>query len=41
MDVSDQQTTPDPTDEDAALLHKLGCYVDLTFPSAPDPCQPD
>jgi hypothetical protein len=23
------------------MLHDLGCYVDLTFPSAPDPCQPD
>jgi hypothetical protein len=23
------------------VLHELGCYVDLTFPSAPDPCQPD
>src|SRR5678815_156288 len=23
------------------MLHELGCYVYLTFPSAPDPCQPD
>jgi hypothetical protein len=22
------------------VLHRLGCYVDLTFPSAPDPSQP-
>ena len=28
-------------DDELALLHELGCYVDLTFPSAPDPCQPD
>ena len=28
-------------DDELPLLHKLGCYVDLTFPSAPDPCQPD
>jgi hypothetical protein len=28
-------------DDELVLLHKLGCYVDLTFPSAPDPCQPD
>jgi hypothetical protein len=28
-------------DDELLLLHKLGCYVDLTFPSAPDPCQPD
>jgi hypothetical protein len=28
-------------DDELVLLHELGCYVDLTFPSAPDPCQPD
>ncbi len=28
-------------DDELVMLHKLGCYVDLTFPSAPDPCQPD
>jgi len=28
-------------DDELLLLHQLGCYVDLTFPSAPDPCQPD
>lgn len=28
-------------DDELVLLHRLGCYVDLTFPSAPDPCQPD
>ena len=28
-------------DDELQLLHRLGCYVDLTFPSAPDPCQPD
>jgi len=28
-------------DDELPLLHELGCYVDLTFPSAPDPCQPD
>ncbi len=28
-------------DDELLLLYKLGCYVDLTFPSAPDPCQPD
>jgi hypothetical protein len=28
-------------DDELPLLHRLGCYVDLTFPSAPDPCQPD
>ncbi|MEO8706892.1 MAG: hypothetical protein ABI867_43095 [Kofleriaceae bacterium] len=28
-------------DDELLLLHELGCYVDLTFPSAPDPCQPD
>jgi hypothetical protein len=28
-------------DDELVLLHDLGCYVDLTFPSAPDPCQPD
>ena len=28
-------------DDELPLLHALGCYADLTFPSAPDPCQPD
>lgn len=28
-------------DDELLLLHRLGCYVDLTFPSAPDPCQPN
>jgi hypothetical protein len=28
-------------DDELPVLHQLGCYVDLTFPSAPDPCQPD
>ncbi|CAN5895576.1 hypothetical protein BH11MYX2_BH11MYX2_20240 [soil metagenome] len=28
-------------DDELPLLHSLGCYADLTFPSAPDPCQPD
>lgn len=28
-------------DDELLVLHRLGCYVDLTFPSAPDPCQPD
>jgi hypothetical protein len=28
-------------DDELLMLYKLGCYVDLTFPSAPDPCQPD
>jgi len=28
-------------DDELVLLHRLGCYVDLTFPSAPDPCQPN
>ena len=28
-------------DDELPLLHEIGCYVDLTFPSAPDPCQPD
>lgn len=28
-------------DDELVMLHELGCYVDLTFPSAPDPCQPD
>jgi hypothetical protein len=28
-------------DDELPMLHALGCYVDLTFPSAPDPCQPD
>jgi hypothetical protein len=28
-------------DDELPMLHELGCYVDLTFPSAPDPCQPD
>ena len=28
-------------DDELPMLHALGCYADLTFPSAPDPCQPD
>jgi hypothetical protein len=28
-------------DDELLVIHELGCYVDLTFPSAPDPCQPD
>ena len=28
-------------DDELVHLHALGCYADLTFPSAPDPCQPD
>lgn len=28
-------------DDELLVLHRLGCYADLTFPSAPDPCQPD
>ncbi len=28
-------------DDELLVLHELGCYVDLTFPSAPDPCQPN
>lgn len=28
-------------DDELQVLHRLGCYADLTFPSAPDPCQPD
>jgi hypothetical protein len=28
-------------DDELVMLHQLGCYADLTFPSAPDPCQPD
>src|SRR5438128_1862624 len=28
-------------DDELVMLHELGCYVDLTFPSAPDSCQPD
>jgi len=28
-------------DDELPLLHALGCYADFTFPSAPDPCQPD
>jgi len=28
-------------DDELVMLHDLGCYADLTFPSAPDPCQPD
>jgi len=28
-------------DDELVVLHQLGCYADLTFPSAPDPCQPD
>lgn len=27
-------------DDELALLGRLGCYADFTFPSAPDPCQP-
>jgi hypothetical protein len=27
-------------DDEMELLWELGCYVDLTFPSAPDQCQP-
>ena len=27
-------------DDELPLLHRLGCYADFTFPSAPDPCQP-
>jgi hypothetical protein len=27
-------------DDEIELLHELGCYVDYTFPSAPDLCQP-
>ncbi len=27
-------------DDEVELLHELGCYADMTFPSAPDPCQP-
>jgi hypothetical protein len=27
-------------DDEMDLLYELGCYVDLTFPSAPDGCQP-
>lgn len=28
-------------DEELPLLHRLGCYADFTFPSAPDECQPN
>ena len=28
-------------DDEMTLLHELGCYADLTFPSAPDECQPN
>jgi len=28
-------------DDELEMLHDLGCYADLTFPSAPDVCQPD
>jgi hypothetical protein len=28
-------------DEEIPLLFELGCYADLTFPSAPDECQPN
>ena len=28
-------------DDELPLLFELGCYADFTFPSAPDPCQPD
>lgn len=27
-------------DDELELIHELGCYVDYTFPSAPDLCQP-
>jgi hypothetical protein len=27
-------------DDEMELLYELGCYADLTFPSAPDQCQP-
>jgi hypothetical protein len=28
-------------DEEIPLLFEAGCYADYTFPSAPDPCQPN
>jgi hypothetical protein len=28
-------------DDELVMLNELGCYVDLTFPAAPDPSQPD
>lgn len=28
-------------DDELPLLFEEGCYADFTFPSAPDPCQPD
>lgn len=28
-------------DDELPLLFELGCYADYTFPSAPDPCQPN
>jgi hypothetical protein len=28
-------------DDELPLLFELGCYADFTYPSAPDPCQPD
>jgi hypothetical protein len=28
-------------DDELPLLFETGCYADFTFPSAPDPCQPD
>jgi len=28
-------------DDELPLLHRLGCYADYTFPSAPDECQPN
>lgn len=28
-------------DDELPMLYDLGCYVDLTFPSAPDACQPN
>jgi hypothetical protein len=28
-------------DAELPLLHELGCYADLTFPAAPDGCQPN
>lgn len=28
-------------DDELPLLFELGCYADFTYPSAPDPCQPN
>lgn len=28
-------------DDELPILHRLGCYADYTFPSAPDECQPN